>query len=100
MKAWKDSVILTWLPEREERDGLPVPYAMMEQSLHYMVRRRQGRGARRIREKVIKKLELGFREGQWQYFTRLRKGMPFTPDAREVSVLTEAFKGCSWRPVQ
>ena len=75
-------------------DGLPVPYAMMEQScITWYVGDREE--VPEDQRKVIKKLELGFRgKGQWQYFYSFAKGyMPFTPDAREVSVLTEAFKG-------
>lgn len=46
-------------------------------------------------KKVIKELGLKFRgKGQWQYFLSFEKGYtPFTLDARETGILTEAFKG-------
>lgn len=75
-------------------DGLPVYYAMMEQSsvVWYCGDREE---VPEEQKKVIRELGLKFRgKGQWQYFLSFEKGYaPYTPDAREVSVLTEAFKG-------
>lgn len=75
------------------KDGLPVYYAMMDQSCvtWYSGDREEVPEAKK---KVIKELGLKFRgKGQWQYFLSFKKGYtPFTPDAREVKLLTEAFK--------
>lgn len=82
-------------------DGLPVYYAMMEQSsvVWYCGDREE---VPEEQKKVIRELGLKFRgKGQWQYFLSFEKGYaPYTPDAREVSVRRKHLRGCLWRCVR